>query len=271
MSQTPPPPPPPYGGEPTPPSYGSTPPPPPPPPSGGYGTPPGGFGPPPGAPGGYGAPPSGWDAGTAVSFGWKGFTSNVGPVLLAGLVALVVTVVLSGIGTLIVALGPSSLLGSLPFRGIQTGLTFLASSIITAQFARAALPVADGQPFTLERFFDLSRLGPILVAALLVAAAVLVGTVLCFLPGLIAAFLLSYTTYFVVDQGLAPVEALKASFNLCKDNLGPTLLWFVISYVLVLAGVCLCGVGLIVALPVSLFGTVYTYRTLTGRPPVVAA
>lgn len=270
MSQTPPPPPPPYGGEPTPPSYGSTPPPPPPPP-GGYGTPPGGYGPPPGAPGGYGAPPSGWDAGSALSFGWKGFTGNVGPVLLAGLVALLLTGVVSVIGIVLSLAAPQSFVGQLPFIGLRTALTFLASSIVAAQFARAALPVADGQPFTLERFFDFSRLGPIIVASLLVSVVVLIGTALCILPGLIAAYLLSYTTYFVVDQHLEPVEALKASFNLCKDNLGPTLLWFVLGYVLVLVGVCLCGVGLIATLPISLFGTVYTYRTLTGRPPVVAA
>lgn len=272
MSYDPPPPPPPSGGAPPPPPPGDLPPPPP--PGGGYG---GGYGGPPG--GGYGGPPSpgpygapqpvGWDLGQAYSFGWNGFTKNVGPLIGAAAIFLVVSGVIAGIGTGVrLSLG-SGFVPYLAGTGVQVALSLGIQAVLNGLLIQAALPVADGARFEFSRFTDFARVGPILVAGVLVGLVTLVGTLVCILPGIVAGFLLMYTPYFLVDQKMEPVAAMKASVELCRQNLGNTLVWWLLSTLTLLAGACLCGVGVLATLPITLLGTVYTYRTLQGRAVVM--
>ena len=272
----------------------STPPPPPPPPppgppsdgSGWGATPPPGSPPPP--PCGYGQPAYGgppapaYSVGDALSFGWAKFQANVGPILLSGLVLLVGLGIFFGI-----SLGISAVLTSDPsctfsddgsysfsdvtgfvvglvVQAITTALLLIAFQVISAGLIRAALQVTDGGTWQFSEVLRTDKIGKVLVAALLVAAITFVGTLLCYLPGIVAGFMLSYTMYFVVDRDLEPMAAVKASFELTKNNLGNTLVWYIVGGIVGFVGVLACGVGALVSLPVVLLGTAYTYRTLTG-------
>ena len=108
--------------------------------------------------------------------------------------------------------------------------------------------------------------GPYAIAALIVAAMVFVGTVFCILPGIIVAFMTHFYGYFVIDKNMAPMEAIKASFNLIKDNLGVMVVFYLLSIVVLIAGVIACGIGLIVAWPVVIIATGYMYKRLQGEP-----
>ncbi|MBZ5735257.1 hypothetical protein K8Z61_12205 [Nocardioides sp. TRM66260-LWL] len=223
-----------------------------------------------GAPGPYGpVGGSGWDLGTAFSFGWSRFRANAGAAVIATLITLVVVGAFSGVGAGLTFAGGDSAFLAFVLRAVQSGLSGLALTVLVGLFAQAALPTTEGQPFTLDRFLDLGRLGPLAVAGAIVGAASFVGTLLCVIPGVIATYLLSYAAYFVVDQGLEPVAAAKASVDLCRRNLGTTIVWAILGGIAAGVGVCACGVGLLVTVPIVLFGTAYTYRTLTGRPVAI--
>ncbi|WP_193610471.1 hypothetical protein [Nocardioides lijunqiniae] len=292
-----PPPEPPAGG-------GETPPPPPPPPADGYGTPPppvppaGGYGapppPPPAAggwgatpPGAYGGPPqagSGWDVGAALSYGWSKFQANAGQIILASLAMLAAMAVLGGIGIGILAASTSSyecrfddagnyecsggtgFFAGLILYGLIVALVLLAAQVIGAGLIRASLDVTEGKPFLTSTVFKFDRIGPVLVTSLIIAAATFVGTILCYLPGLVIGFFTSYSLYFVMDKGLSPIEAITASFNLVKDNIGTALIWYIVGGLVAGAGALACGVGLLVTLPIFLLGSAYTYKHLTGQP-----
>lgn len=62
------------------------------------------------------------------------------------------------------------------------------------------------------------RLGPLVVTSLLASFAVLVGTVMCVLPGLAAGFFLALTAPVVLLERRAGVDALKRSFELVKGD-----------------------------------------------------
>lgn len=266
------PPEPPMGGDSTPP------PPPPPPPSGGYGAPP---------PGAYGAPPqggSGWDLGAALSYGWNKFQANVGQIIVAALALLVAMAVLGGIGFGILAAmtsdyecrfeddgdyvcdGGTSFILGLVLYGLITALIMIAAQVIGAGLIRASLDITEGKPFLTSTVFRFDKIGSVIVTSLIIAAATFVGMILCYLPGLIIAFLTSYSLYFVMDKGLAPVDAIKASVNLVKDNIGTTLIWYIVGGLVAGAGAIACGVGLLVTIPIFLIGTAFTYKHLTGQP-----
>jgi uncharacterized membrane protein len=247
-------------------------PPPPPPPE--YTTPP----PPPPA----GGPA--WSLGDALSYGWKKFQENVSQILLAVVVLFVVYVVAAAIAFGFQAVmisdetctftaaegmqceGGSSWLWRMIVSAISIGFLYIVVMIVGAGIIRGALGITEGRPFQVSEMFKTDQLGNVVVASLLVGVATTIGYALCYLPGVAVAFLTSYTLFFVIDQNLAPVDAIKASFELTTKNLGNTVVWYIVGGLVAVAGAIACGVGLLVTVPLVIIGTAYTYKTLTAQP-----
>ena len=141
----------------------------------------------------------------------------------------------------------------------------LLAQILVAALIKGALDTVDGKAVSLGGMFEGWDKGAVLVAAIIVSVATAIGTLLCYLPGLVVGFLASYTMFFIVDRQMAPVEAIKASVSFVTGNLGATLLYYVLGALVVIAGAIVCGVGLLVALPVVVIGAAYTFRTLHGE------
>ncbi|WAC89605.1 hypothetical protein [Mycobacterium sp. Aquia_213] len=271
---------PPPGGAP-PPGYGAPPPPPP-----GYGAPPAGYPPQPGF-GGSTAPK--FDVGEAVKWSWAKFMQNpaalIVPVLVYGTV-ITVFALIAGLLPMVfgestattytnsygettsgvdIAYGPASIAVMI----VGYILVFIAAIYMHAGLTTGALDIADGKPVSIGTFFKPRNLGPVFVVALLVAFGAVVGSILCIIPGLIFAFLTLFAIPFVVDRSLSPVEAIKASIATTRANIGPALLSWLVQYAVVLVGELLCGVGMIVAIPVAALIQIYTYRKLSGGQVVV--
>jgi uncharacterized membrane protein len=290
--------------EPTPPSSEVPPPPPPgdtppPPPASPYGGDPGqagAYGGDPGQGGGYGAPPpagqygqpvpAGYSPTGAISFGWDRFKASPATLLIPMIVAwvgLIVIVLLvefllvvplsdthdctktiNGI-TLQTQCGPSFFTRLLA-GALASTIILLVFQFLAAGLYRGALRVHDGQDFGLGQLFEGWDKGQVAIAAILIAVATGIGTLLCYIPGLIVGFLAQFTLLFIVDKQMHAIDAIKASIKLVVDNLGNTILFYLLALVVVLVGACLCGVGLLVAYPVVLVAYAYTYRRLQGQP-----
>jgi uncharacterized membrane protein len=236
---------------------------------GGYGAPPPTDNPYYGQPGQPG-PPTDYQATEAVGYGWRKFTGSPStlliPALLAfiGLVVAEIVVYFALYATLLS--GSPSQLTRLLVSGLSTALLFVVYYILVAGLFRGALRVTDGQDFSFNQMFEGYDKGQVLLAALLIAVAVGIGTILCYIPGLIVSFLTSYTLLFIIDRQMGAIDAIKASYELTTKHLGGTLLYWILASLVTLAGACLCGVGLLVAIPVALVGYAYTYRRLQSQP-----
>ncbi|WP_182525663.1 hypothetical protein [Nocardioides dongkuii] len=262
----------------------------PPPPPGGYGAPPpppGGYGAPPPPLGGYGAPPTGpqaWDLGAAFAYGWKKFQENAGQIILAAVALFLAIGVMAAVGIGLAALltspeectyntqtmtrdctGGTGLVLGLVVAAITAALVILASLVVGAGLIRGALGITEGKPFRAAEVFKLDNLGSVLLTSLIIAGLTFVGILLCYLPGIAVAFATSYALYFVIDKGMAPMEAIKASVVLVKDNLGTTFVWYLVGGIVGSAGAIACGVGALVTYPLVLIGTAYTYKVLTSQ------
>jgi uncharacterized membrane protein len=277
-------PPPPQGNYPPPPPQGNYPPPPP----GGYPPPGGGFPPPPGGgyPGaygpGFGAPT--YSVGQAVSWAWNKFSKNLGPLLVATLVFAVIAIALQAIiQGLAFAVSPDqvtsydsyesgfeystsvSLSGAGIFVSILGYLVMLVvGAVITSAYLGGALDIANGQQVTVGSFFKPRRVGAFVVLSLLVGILSSIGFALCVIPGLVLSIFLMFSSIVMLDRNLSPVDAMKASFDIAKNNFGQVLLAWLVAIALVILGAIACGVGLLVAVPVVLLFEVYTYRALSG-------
>lgn len=251
--------------------------------------PPGGPTPPPpgGMPGGAPAGGASWDLGSALKYGWEKFQANMAQLIIATIAIVVGALVIGGIGALILGLLPDREYkcdyddvgfgydcdweGGTPFIvrfGISMlffALFFLYAQIIGSGIIRGALGVTEGRPFVAAEVFKFDNIGPVITTSLIVAGATFVGYVLCVIPGLIIAFLTSYSLFFVVDKNLAPMDAVKASIDLVRNNVGQTLVWFIVGGIVAEVGLFICGVGGLVSIPVVILGTAFTYKKLTGQ------
>jgi uncharacterized membrane protein len=139
-------------------------------------------------------------------------------------------------------------------------------ALVQSAYLNGVLKIVDGQPVAIGDFFKPRNLGQVLVAGLIVGVLTAIGYALCYLPGIIVALFMMFTYLFVIDRNLGAIDAMKASFDVVKNNFGPAILAFLIAGIIMAVGGFVCGIGVIVALPVAQLFLAYAYRTLTGGP-----
>jgi uncharacterized membrane protein len=284
------PPPPGYGA---PPGYGPPPPgygPPPPgygPPPPGYGPPQPGYGPPPGYPPQHGQP---FDISEAFAWAWNKFKKNPVPLIVATLLFGVIGLIVHGLvfvlmgganasttdvqgdygASFTAGLGPAGTL-------VLSIVSFVFGIFVQAAFLSGALDLADGRPVSVGSFFKPRNFGNVILAALLLSVISAILDAVSLLPSFVFAllslvailvftFFALFTIAFATDRGLSPIDALKASFATVRANAGSTLLSLVVQFLLLLIGAIICGLGLLVTVPLALLIQVYTYRRLAGGP-----
>jgi uncharacterized membrane protein len=232
-----------------------------------------------GGAGGYGAPPEnpygqpspgGYSPTDAIGFGWRKFTASPRTLLVPVLVIGVVLIIVAGIIELLIdaaLLNSGSGFGArLVAAAIASAIISLISQLLVAGLYKGGAAVADGRNFSLGSLFEGWDKTQVVIAGLLIGLLTLVGTILCYLPALIVAYFTQFTLLFIVDKHLSATDAIKASFRLCMDNLGNTIVFYLLALVVLLAGAIVCFVGLLVAVPVVLVGIAYTYRRLQNEP-----
>lgn len=250
------------------PSYGEVPPPP------GYGA--GGVG---------GAEP--FSVGNAFSYGWSKFQANIGPIILLTLAILAVSIIIqlissaftSGLGGQVTTeFNPDT--GQFETSGggffglaffvslLFSMVSYVVTLLIQAAITKGALDLTHGRKIDLGSMFNGLNIPQIVIAAIIVGAATFIGLVLCFLPGLVVMFFTSFTMYFLIDKNLPAMDAIKASVAFVRENAGTLLVFFLACLAAYFVGALLCGIGLLVAIPVVIIAQAYTYRTLQGEVAV---
>ena len=288
-----PPPPPGYGPPPGwgPPPPGAYPPPPPgayPPP--GYYPPPGAYPPPPPAEGGYFPPPPGfgppvnrYSVGEGLSWAWQKFSKNAVPLVVATLVFWLIGFLLNlASGQVLQAVSPETFTAyDTPGGILETTTSTMSGSgfavlilativqiLVKGAIASAGygglLDIANGQQVSIGSFFRPRNIVAVVVAGLIVDILTIVGLFACILPGLAVMVFTWFTTVAIVDRNLSPIDGIKASVDVVKKNFGSVLLAGLTFFALILVGALLCGVGLLVTVPVAYLLLVYTYRRLSG-------
>jgi uncharacterized membrane protein len=193
------------------------------------------------------------------------------PVLVIGIAVLVISFVVRLIIVGSMTDSGSNLGTVLLAAAIAGGITSLITQVLAAGLYKGGADVADGRDVQLGGLFEGWDKVQVIVAAVIIGVLTLIGTLLCYFPALIVGYFTQFTLLFIVDKNLSATDAIRASFRLCVDNLGPTILWYLLALITVIVGAVLCLVGLLVAIPVVLVGLAYTYRRLQGEPVVDAA
>lgn len=201
------------------------------------------------------------DVGSSISYGWKKFTENVGPFIILMLAVLVVSFVLNLIqGVAVNATDGSFVVSTIMYFVVLAGTLILQAGVI-----RAGLGVTKGVTPSVSQLTESENLVPYILTSIVVSIGVFVGFILCIIPGIAFAIFAAYAGVIALDKGLGPVDAIKQSIDLVKNNFGQVFLILLVSYVVYIIGACLCGIGLLVSGPVALVAIVYSYRALNNE------
>jgi hypothetical protein len=236
-------------------------------------------------PGGHGGPPAAGgtlSAGDAWGFAWRVITKRFATVALPLAVALFVqgllaNLVSGGGGFAIGFMGEQGLLdpdllaiANLGVSSVGGIVSVLVSAYMTGGIMATGLkaargqPVSFGDPFSGGRFF-----GPMFVGVIANGIAVVLGMILCVVPGIILAFGLCLYPMLIVDQGLSGIDALKKSWEMTKGYKMTIFIVGLLGFFVFVAGALACGIGmLLVSMPMAIIASSYMYLRIKGEPVV---
>ncbi len=197
---------------------------------------------------------------------WQILQPQIGMWIVAMLIYGAVSGAFSGINTIITAAGgqePSAIVKLLSiiisFAGFAIGLLANAGLI-----KMAIHQVRSGQA-EIAKLFDITDvIAPLLIAGIIVGLATVVGFAACIIPGVIIALGFSMYMPLIVDQKADAIDSIKRSWEVCKPHLGALFLLFFVLGLINIAGLCACGLGILVTYPLTQIAIALTYRNLFG-------
>lgn len=186
------------------------------------------------------------------------------PLLLAGLIAFLATVV-PGLGANAVRnamyndpFNQPGLVLNLVLNGAFSLVTGIIGGLGLIPLRRMALNVTSGREAQTSDISDMTHFGPAAITVVLVTVISSIGTVLCFLPGLIASFFLWNAVFIALDKGVSPIDAMKQSVTMTAN--GAVALGTFVFGLIAVVGAIACCVGLIATFPLAVLGSAYIYR-----------
>jgi uncharacterized membrane protein len=213
--------------------------------------------PPPPPPPSWNPPPGGDrspDTGTALSYGWQKFQQNVGPLLIAVLIPVVVQIVLSIIGRAV---------NSTPVLILFEIVSIALGAAAGIGIYRVALQITAGEPADIGKAFAYDRWGEWIIFSIIFGLMVGIGLLLCIVPGLLVLAFFGLAPFFFLDQRMSLGEALTAS-RMAVQTKGlalPILLCIVVGFL----GIILCFVGVLITEPIAYVAVAFLYRYAAGQ------
>lgn len=201
----------------------------------------------------------------ALQFGWQTVKQNFGflltLLLISGVVYYLPSIVQGIVGKVDgLALSTISLLITIVFWPLQVA--------VSLGWMKIGLQFVDGKKSTVNDLFIYWRyLFKYLVGGLVYSLIVVGGLILLIVPGIIWSIKFQFWPYFLVDKGLGPIAAIKASGKITQNVKWNLFLFGWLILFLNLLGALALLVGLLVTVPMSMFAAAFIYRKLLKQTP----
>ena len=216
------------------------------------------------------APVTGIDVGAAPSWALKKFQADMGTWLILGAVPLVVLFAVLFGANLVTAVISSQMRGgfviSLAMNAVAAIIGVALVGLAARGLLRAGLEVSRGGQPQLSHLTDFTGIAPYLGLSVIVGVAVGVGSLFCYVPGVIVALVTGFAYTVQLDQQLDPIAAIKASYRIVQVNPGPVLGGLFLAALIGQVGILLCCVGVFFTWPIGWLTNVHLYRQFRGEP-----
>lgn len=147
-------------------------------------------------------------------------------------------------------------------------LVFIVLTLIASVGVyRAALRTTRGtRPSVKEDLLTSQHLGTFILTQIVAVILVVIGLLLCIIPGLILIYLFQFSGFYALDRGTGPIANLKASSQAVMRAKGAAFATIVFGSLVMALGVACCGILSLVTLPFVALFTAHMYRQFNGEP-----
>jgi hypothetical protein len=227
--------------------------------------------------------------GTAcISRAWELVKIHAGTIVLTGLVYLGITYALGMVIGLVsqptaVHQVPITNLESFNEASIQTSevsvlsivlqlISQVVSIFLSLGTTRIGLNIVSGKPASVGMIFgEGTKLLRAIGASILFGLMVGIGLILLIVPGVYLALRYGQFLHAIVDRDLGVFDSFSYSSRLTTGNRGNLFVLGLLMFLVTLAGLLACGIGLIIAVPITWLASFIAYRWLQyGRQAVLS-
>jgi uncharacterized membrane protein len=200
-------------------------------------------------------PSSSLDLGEAFRAGWRGFTANIGPLIVVALVVWVVTGAVNWLSTDTTGI----------IRFLASVVSFFLGQLVAIVWIALALAIIDGRPISGESLLpDGSTLISYIIASLIFSVMFVFGLVLLVIPGIIVAVVFGLYGWALVDKGVEPMASLRECCRLTAGHRGQRCVFVLLAIGLNILGLLALIVGVLITSAVTLIAAGHVYRQLDG-------
>lgn len=108
---------------------------------------------------------------------------------------------------------------------------------------------------------------PALLASIVIAVFVFLGTLCLIIPGLVIAAMYKFTFLFIVDKRMDFWQAMKASHAVARNDYFGFTMFLILAFLVNVLGFLCLFVGLLVTVPVTFAAITVAYREIVGFEP----
>ncbi len=210
--------------------------------------------------------PADWEIGEVISQAWEAVKQHWPVLIFAPIVASIITSIISGVVQFgIGVLGIDEPVVVIAITVVLMILQYLVSAFFQVGVTRIVISAARGEaPDFGALFGGADRFIALFLCWLIMGIAIGIGFVLLIVPGVILALGLVMAPYYVVDQNMDPIAALKTSWEAMNGHKMKYFLFGIVSGLIAIAGLLACIVGILPAMAVLLTSVAIIYTRISG-------
>ena len=206
-----------------------------------------------------------------IGYGWRVMRANLWFFVVLVFVWLIITFIPTVIDIIAAHFLPRTATAFEVLNIATTILAFVINIVLVIGMIKIALSFCDERKPTIGTLFDVwGCFWRYVAAGILYTLIILGGTILLIIPGIIWAIKYSLCYYFVIDKGLGPVQAIKASGRTTMGVKWELFGFYILCGLINLLGVLCLLVGIFATYPTVIVATALVYRQLIAQTPELA-
>ncbi len=178
---------------------------------------------------------------------------------IIGLIIFLMIVMFTEIMLIDMSIGTSGYIG-------VSALIFFINTVIQLGMFKIALHIVNNNKFDFSTLFITGGyIFNFIITSLIYYIGVIVGIFLLIVPGIMFSVLFMFYPFIMIEKGTMPIDSLKISYKLVKNNLWQIFVICIVLYFINYLGAMAFYIGVTITLPFTLIAQALLYKKILIR------